>query len=136
MRQYISVELRRQVATRANFCCEYCRLKEILSFYNFHVDHIKSVKHDGLTILNNLAYACPDCNHFKGSDIGSFFDNDEQIARFFNPRKDKWADHFELLDGAIYGKTEIGKATERIFKFNDTDRLIFRKQLISLALYP
>ena len=128
--------MRRQAALRADFRCEYCLLKETLSFYRFHVDHIKSIKHEGLTILSNLAYSCPDCNHFKGSDIGSFFDNDEQIARFFNPRKDEWAAHFELIDGALYGKTEIGKATERIFKFNDIDRLIFRRQLIAFGLYP
>ncbi len=41
-----------------------------------------------------------------------------------------------LQNGAIYGTTEIGKGTERIFKFNDIERLIFRRQLIELDLYP
>jgi hypothetical protein len=34
------------------------------------------------------------------------------------------------------GKTEIGNATVRIFKFNEIDRLIFRQQLAELDLYP
>jgi hypothetical protein len=60
----------------------------------------------------------------------------EKVTRFFNPRKDNWEEHFDIQNGAIYGKTSIGEATVRIFKFNDVERLIFRQQLISLGLYP
>lgn len=132
----ISKSLKKKVAVRAHFCCEYCRLSELVSFYTFHIDHIKSIKHGGLSFLINLAYCCPDCNFFKGSDLGTFVFTEEQLVRFFNPRKDKWDDHFEWQNGAIYGKTEIGMATERIFQFNTIDRLIFRQQLISMGLYP
>ena len=137
MRDFISKALKRQIARRAQFRCEYCLLSESFSFYSFHIDHVRSVKHGGLSISENLAFCCPDCNHFKGSDIGSFsLENDESLVRFFNPRKDKWDEHFELNNGGIYGKTEIGIATERIFKFNDSDRLIFRRQLLQLSRYP
>jgi hypothetical protein len=136
MRISIPISLKRQVASRANACCEYCRLSETVSLFSFHVDHIKSVKHGGLSILRNLAYCCPDCNFFKGSDLGTFLTNDEHLIRFFNPRKDNWHDHFEIKEGAIYGKTEIGEATVRIFKFNDVDRIIFRQQLMVLGHYP
>ena len=118
------------------FCCEYCRLAEAVSFYTFHIEHIKSIKHGGLSILFNLAYCCPDCNFFKGTDLGTFVNSDTNLVRFFNPRKDIWEEHFELQNGSIYGITEIGITTERIFKFNDIERLIFRRQLISLDLYP
>lgn len=136
MRKALSKETKQAVANRADYRCEYCLLSEKVSFYNFHVEHIKSIKHGGLSDLLNLAYSCPDCNHFKGSDIGSFSGDDEAIIRFFNPRKDIWHEHFECNDGCIYGKTDIGKTTERIFKFNETDRLIFRRQLTALGLYP
>ena len=99
-------------------------------------DHIKSLKHGGLSVFSNLAYCCPDCNFFKGSDVATFVAGSTQLVRFFNPRKDVWSDHFQLLEAAIYGKTEIGVATERIFKFNEPERLIFRKQLFALSLYP
>jgi HNH endonuclease len=132
----ISRSLKKRIANRAHFRCEYCLLSELVSFYTFHIDHIKSTKHGGLSILLNLAYCCPDCNFFKGSDLGTFVLNDDQLARFFNPRKDKWQDHFIVQNGAIYGKTEIGVATARIFQFNNVDRLIFRQQLIALELYP
>ena len=136
MRTTIPTDIKRSVITRANFRCEYCLMSENVSFYSFHIEHIKSVKHGGTSNLSNLAYSCPDCNYCKGSDIGSFVNDDDDIIRFFNPRKDKWHDHFELVDSAIYGKTDIGKTTERIFKFNDSDRLIFRRQLASFNLYP
>jgi hypothetical protein len=86
--------------------------------------------------VSNLAYACPDCNYAKGSDIGTFAQDDETLVRFFNPRTDTWKDHFGLNDSVIMGKTEIGKATVDIFKFNEIDRLIFRQQLVEMNLYP
>lgn len=136
MSSTISESLKKKVAFRADFRCEYCHLSQKVSFYTFHIDHIKSVKHGGLSVLQNLAYCCPDCNFFKGSDLGTFVDSDDLLVRFFNPRKDSWQDHFDFQNGGVYGKTDIGVATERIFKFNDPDRLIFRRQLIALDLYP
>lgn len=136
MSTYISKSLKEKVATRANYRCEYCLVSEMVSFFTFHIEHIKSLKHGGLTVLPNLAYCCPDCNAFKGSDLGTFAENDEYLVRFFNPRKDIWDDHFELQNGCIYGQTDIGIATEKIFKFNEVERLIYRKQLIELGLYP
>lgn len=130
-RDIIPNYIKAEIAKRADYKCEYCHLPEKVSFYNFHLDHIKSLKHGGLSNLDNLAYCCPDCNYYKGSDIGSVIDRDK-IIRFFNPRKDKWHDHFELKDGMIISKTEIGNVTVHIFKFNDLDRLIFRRQLIQL----
>ena len=128
-RSNISNQIREKVAQRADFHCEYCLLPDKLTFYSFHIDHVKSVKHGGSSHIDNLAYCCPDCNYCKGSDIASFTENDE-IVRFFNPRKDKWNDHFNLINGIIHCKTDIAKVTESIFQFNELDRLIFRRQLI------
>ncbi len=128
---------RQKVAKRAGFRCEYCLLSESVSFYVFHIDHIKSLKHRGTNGLNNLAWCCPDCNFFKGADLGTFLeDDDEHLVRFYNPRKDIWSDHFAIEKGAIVAKTPIGKATARILKFNHPDRLIFRRQLFELGQYP
>lgn len=46
------------------------------------------------------------------------------------------ARHFQLIDGFILSKTDIAKVTERIFKFNELEMLIFRKQLIHQNQYP
>jgi len=136
MSRVIPLSTKKKVATRANFRCEYCLLAERVSFYSFHIEHIRSIKHGGTNELINLAYCCPDCNYYKGSDVGTFLHDSEILIQFFNPRNDNWEEHFELEDGAIHGKTDIGKATEKIFKFNEIERLIFRQQLAELNLYP
>ncbi|MEO6820855.1 MAG: HNH endonuclease signature motif containing protein [Ginsengibacter sp.] len=136
MKRYtIPDHIKSAVAQRAGFKCEYCLLSDIVSFYNFHIDHIISIKHGGVSHIDNLAYCCPDCNYCKGSDIGSAIENDIMV-RFFNPRKDKWNEHFYLEDGMILCKTDIANVTEPIFKFNELDKLIYRRQLIHLNQYP
>lgn len=132
----ITVKQRREIATRANFRCEYCLLAERVSYFSFHIEHIRSIKHGGNNNLENLAYCCPDCNFYKGTDVGTFVGSELNLVRFFNPRIDIWQEHFEIQDAKIYGKSEIGTATIQIFKFNEIDRLIFRKQLSDLDLYP
>ncbi len=136
MSQSVSDKIRKEVAARAGYRCEYCLLSEAVAFYVFHVDHIKSIKHGGSNIPENLAYSCPDCNNFKGTDVGTFQEDDENLIRFFNPRKDIWEEHFKIQVGEIVPLTEIGKATEQIYRFNALDRLVFRQQLSSLGQYP
>jgi HNH endonuclease len=135
MSEKISSSIRERIAEDAKKCCEYCLLPESVSFFSFHIDHIRSIKHGGLSIAENLAYCCPDCNFFKGSDVGTFDFKNDSLIRFFNPRKDIWTEHFFIGNGSILSKSDIGRSTEKIFKFNEIERLVFRKQLIELALY-
>ena len=78
---YISAELRRLVATRAERLCEYCLIAEEDTFYGCEVDHIISEKHGGPTEGNNLGYACVFCNQAKGSDVGSIHWESGQFVR-------------------------------------------------------
>lgn len=130
----IPEKLRKQVAKNADFKCEYCLTPEFFLATTFHVDHIRSVKHGGQTSLENLAYACPQCNRNKGSDIASYTAG-EQIKRFFNPRIDNWSDHFSMLfDGEITHYSDIGEVTSRTFNFNQEDKMILRKSLIEIGV--
>lgn len=135
-RSYISVELRRLVAARADFLCEYCLLAEEDAFFGCQVDHAISEKHGGATEEGNLVYACTFCNRAKGSDIGSIVWGNGAFVRFFNPRVDHWADHFELVGGEIKGLTDIGVVTARILGFNLPERIRERRGLQALGLYP
>ena len=49
MTRHISEELRKAVAIRANYCCEYCLIQEEDTFFTCQIDHILSLKHGGLT---------------------------------------------------------------------------------------
>ena len=66
MGSYISAELRRAVAERADYLCEYCLIHEEDTVFGCQVDHIISEKHNGETSIDNLAYACTCCNRSKG----------------------------------------------------------------------
>jgi HNH endonuclease len=136
MSGYLSAELRRQVAERARFLCEYCLIHETDTFYGCHVDHIISEKHGGLSTLDNLAYACALCNQAKGSDIASLAKESNALTRFFNPRVDRWSDHFGLVRFTIVAKTAIGEATARILGFNVNDRIVERALLNRFGRYP
>jgi hypothetical protein len=135
-RTHVPAELRRLVALRAEGRCEYCLIHEDDSFYGCEVDHIISEKHGGLTIPENLAYCCLFCNRCKGSDLGSLTRATGHLVRFFNPRIDGWSDHFALDGVTISPLTAIGEVTERVFKFNEVERLMERKELDAVGRYP
>ena len=99
MSRSVPGSVRKQVAERAGFRCEYCLLAERVAFYAFHTEHIRSIKHGGTNELTNLAYCCPDCNYHKGSDISTFLPDDETLIRFFNP----------LIDDIIFCHVSLEK---------------------------
>ena len=134
-RTYISQVLRRQVRERAQRCCEYCLLHEDDATISHEVDHIVSEKHGGLTVLDNLAFACFLCNNNKGSDLASLSLSGE-LTRFFNPRTDVWSQHFHIVGELIIPITPIAEATERIFLFNTPERCEERWGLQVLNRFP
>ncbi|XYI03532.1 HNH endonuclease [Sorangium sp. So ce1128] len=46
------------VTQRANAVCEYCQLPQSLSSIPFEIDHIIAQKHGGVTVPENLGFAC------------------------------------------------------------------------------
>lgn len=132
----VNAEIRLVVATRADYLCEYCLIAEEDTFFGCHVDHIISIKHRGETKADNLAYACAFCNRFKGSDIASLSSETAALVRFFNPRIDRWSDHFQLQGLSIEPRTEIGEVTVRILRFNDNERILERQELNKIGRYP
>lgn len=135
MRGEIGEVLREAVVTRACHVCEYCLIHEDDAYHGCEVDHVISVKHDGATELENLAYACFQCNRHKGTDIGSRGSTGDFI-RFFNPRADRWSDHSRLQSGRIEGESEIGAVTGRILDFNHPERVLLRRVLADIGRYP
>ena len=135
MSRYIAEPLRLLVAQRADFRCEYCLLPEDASFYTFHIDHIISIKHGGLSDSDNLAYACPICNINKGSDIATVLSDITLPVRFYNPRIDIWVEHFKVHStGLLISKSSIGEATIKILELNQTDSIIERTKMLRLGL--
>lgn len=136
MTSYVSAELRRLIAERANRLCEYCLIHESDTFLGCQVDHVISEKHEGATVAENLCYACTLCNRSKGSDIGSIVVSTGEFTRFYNPRNDNWAEHFSLDGAVIQSLTPIGEVTTKILGFNDVTRILEREALQKIDRYP
>ena len=133
----VSAALRRRVQERAFGNCEYCLLSEADAYFSHEPDHIIACKHGGTTEFENLCWSCFDCNRFKGSDIASRDPRDDQLVPLFNPRTDRWHDHFKLQDTAIIsGATPSARATEKLLKFNIDSRIEVRMTLVGLNRYP
>lgn len=135
-RTYVSQELRRLVAERADYLCEYCLIAEIDRSSRHQIDHIVNEKHGGSTTEENLCYSCIFCNLQKGTDLGSINWFNGELVRFFNPRRDFWGEHFHLNEAAIQPITDIGQVTVRIFDFNNYERIIERQALMEVNRYP
>ncbi len=132
----ISEALRAEVAERAGHRCEYCLIQEEDAGFSLQVDHIISRKHGGLSIADNLAYACVLCNRNKGSDVASVDQNTGQVVRLFHPRQDLWAGHFRLDGQWIDPLSEVGVATARLLRLNAPERIAERRLLQELGSYP
>lgn len=137
MSEYVPAALRREVRQRANQCCEYCLIHEDDVLLPHEPDHIIAIKHRGDTAIENLAWTCFLCNRAKGSDIASVDGESATIVRLFSPRTDNWGEHFELLaDGKIVGRTDVGRATASLLRFNREEQVEARQVLMDLGLYP
>lgn len=131
----ISERARADVAWRAAHRCEYCLIHENDAGFPHQVDHVVSRKHGGTSSFNNLAYACILCNRYKGSDVASINPKTGESVRLFNPRKDRWTDHFHLDAGFIEPLTAAGSVTVRLLRLNATERLAERR-LLPVTKHP
>ena len=132
----ISPAVRWFVAERAARRCEYCLLHEDDSFTPHQIDHTISRKHGGESSPDNLAFACVRCNAWKGSDIASIASESGRITSLFNPRRDRWRDHFQLEGGEIVALTGRGVATVRLLRLNLLGRITERRVLAACGRYP
>ena len=107
----IRPEIARAVRERAKGVCEYCLLAEVDSPFSFHVEHIIPKAHRGSDDIDNLALACPQCNQRKGTNLTGIDPDTGQLTPLFNPRTERWDDHFSLKQGRILPATAVARTT-------------------------
>jgi HNH endonuclease len=120
----------RTVRKRAGERCEYCLMPQFALPLPFQIDHILAEKHGGQTVENNLAFACPHCNRFKGPNIAGVDPQSGQTIRLFHPRTDSWTEHFAFEGAWIIGLTPIGRVTVSVLAMNADDLLLIRSELL------
>ncbi len=135
-RRPIAEEVQKLVRKRAKYLCEYCHASEKWQYVSFTIDHVIPLSEQGTNTFDNLALACFHCNRRKSNKITGINPESNQFVSLFNPRKQRWNDHFIWSsDGLlIIGLTSIGKATvntlilnrERVINIRASDKQIGR----------
>ena len=97
-------------------------------------DHIRARQHGGLSVFENLAFACFLCNRYKGPNIASFDPLTGQLVLLFNPRTQLWHEHFEWEGAFIQPPTAEARVTVNLLRLNDKERLAERQTLLEAGL--
>ena len=126
--------LRQLVWQRAAQRCEYCQVPADVALLPFQIDHVIAEKHGGLTVADNLALSCERCNSHKGPNIAGYFEG--HLVPLFNPRQNRWVDHFAWDGPVLVGKTPVGKVTIDVLAINLPYRIVLRAALIEEGIFP
>jgi hypothetical protein len=132
-----SRRLRRLVAERALWRCEYCHSPSAFSTQPFELDHVIPRSKQGSMIPDNLALSCA-CNSYKGNRTHDRDPLTGRVVRLFNPRSQRWPRHFKWIDDGqvIIGRTAAGRATVQALRLNRPELLRLRRALDAIGEHP
>jgi hypothetical protein len=129
-------EVCRQVEARAEGRCEYCKMHQALQGATFHIEHIIPSSRGGASTPENLAWCCPGCNLRKSDRVEVVDPETGSRVAVFNPRFDRWADHFEFHGNAVVGRTPLGRAMVVTLELDHPRRLMIRQAEAQFGLFP
>ena len=138
MSSYIPVGLRQRIRRYFQECCAYCRTPEQLSIAIYEIEHIITRVNGGVSTFENLCFACPTCNRYKGTrQFAPSSTTGEQVA-LFHPHQQKWGEHFAWSPDTtrIIGQTEIGDATVHLLRMNRPELIRLRTLWVRLGEFP
>lgn len=87
-------------------------------------------KHGGATALDNLTWACPHCNRYKGPNIAGIDAESGDVVRLFHPRFDTWEGHFRMSGSRIVGHSAVGRVTAEVLAMNAPDMISIRSEIL------
>ena len=123
----VSAELREFVRRRADDRCEYCHILQGEDpFLTFHIEHIVARQHGGKTVESNLALSCHHCNLHKGPNLAGIDPETDTQTPLFNPRLQRWGQHFDMNGVVVHGLTPVGRTTVRVLAMNARARVDLR----------
>jgi hypothetical protein len=114
----IPASIRTAVALRADQRYEYCGLSQVGQEAIFHIDHVLPRAAGGPTTDDNLALARISCSLHKAARQSALDPDSNEETPLFNPRTQKWAEHFHWNGEIAIGLTPIGRATVTALKMN------------------
>ncbi|MFZ1398116.1 MAG: HNH endonuclease [Candidatus Promineifilaceae bacterium] len=133
-----SARLRRQVAERAQNCCEYRLSQARFAPDVFSVEHIVPRAKKGSASLDNLALSCQGCNNHKYTFTEAIDPVSGNIVPLFHPRQQNWSDHFVWTEDFLYviGLTPTGRATVELLRLNREGVVNLRQVLHLVGEHP
>lgn len=132
----VPARLRRLVVGRSGNRCEYCHLSQVGQEATFHIDHIKPLALGGRTVAGNLALACVSCSLRKAARVTAADPESGADAPIFNPRQDKWSEHFYWEGVILVGLTAAGRTTVQALDLNRPLILAIRQEEAALDRLP
>lgn len=135
---YIRKALRQLVVKRADNRCEYCQTQAEPTAMLMEIDHIIPLAMQGLKEESNLCLACTYCNDAKNDRIMGFDSETKGYVPLFNPRTQKWQEHFEWSDNGEYiiGLTQTGRATILTLSLNRPELVRGRQVWVRAGWHP
>ena len=100
-RPSIPDSVRQQVELDAGNRCGYCLTERRYTAKLLHVEHIIPIATGGTSTIDNLWLACDLCNSYKGMATHATDQVSDELAPLFNPRKQKWSEHFRWSEDSI-----------------------------------
>ena len=138
IRSYVTAALRERVAAAARHRCGYCLTIEAVVGSAMEIEHIVPEALGGATEEDNLWLACPACNGRKSMRVSGIDPATGETARFFDPRRQNWADHFAWTEGGtrIIGLTPAGRATVTALELNWAILVAARRVWVAAGWHP
>jgi hypothetical protein len=134
----ISSQIRQQVIDNAQYRCEYCKTSSKLTGMPLTMEHVQPQSLGCSDHPDNLAAACYRCNEFKGAKTSAIDSLTNVSVRLFNPRLDRWIEHFAWANGGthIVGISSIGSATIYTLRLNNDHIVAARALWIDVGWHP
>lgn len=134
----LSETLRKKVRQRAKNRCEYCLSHQDYMMGRLQIDHIQPLAKGGVNTEDNLCLACELCNQYKWTKTEGLDIESGQVVSLFNPRNQKWKEHFTWNPEAIeiIGITACGRATISALRLNNNLAVTVRKNWVQAGWHP
>jgi hypothetical protein len=135
---YIPKALRSAIAEQAHYRCGYCLTQELVIGTAMEIEHILPQALGGLTEEANLWLACAPCNAAKGDRIAAIDPLTGAWSRFFDPRRQRWHDHFawSSTGDSMIGQTIIGRTTIVALQLNRPVMVRARRLWVGAGWHP
>lgn len=102
MSTYLSSDLQKRLEEADDHRCVYCRTSEVNTGQPMTVDHILPRSQGGVTMYENLCFACRRCNEFKAGQTTAEDPLSGEIVPLFHPRRDSWDEHFMWDESGVF----------------------------------